>query len=118
MKIDLSQFAEKEEPDFIVALGLDEYARKTLSICPCRDGLDSAMDSLAEEAQKNGLLLRRDRHLVLKDKDGLMPYLVAELERNSYAVRTMKLKELGRKIRREMIQELNERLGVSGATDV
>jgi hypothetical protein len=110
MDIDLSQFAEKEEPDFIVALGLDEYARKTLTICPCREGLDSAMDCLAEEAQKNGLLLRRDRHLVLKDKDGLTPHLVAELERNSYAVRTMKLKELGKQLRREMIQELNERL--------
>ena len=111
MQIDLTQFKETtEEPDFMIAFGLNEYAEKTLTICPCREGLEDVMATLADEAQKNGLLLRHDHHIVLKDKEGLMSYLVAQLRVNLHTVKVMKLKELGRKIRREMIQELNERL--------
>ena len=111
MQIDLTRFKETtEEPDFIVAFGLDEYAEKTLTIYPCREGLQDVMACLAEEAQKNGLLLRRNPFFVLKDKEGLMPYLVAQLRVNLHTAKVMKLKEFGKQLRREMIQELNERL--------
>jgi len=119
MQIDLTQFKETtEEPDFMIAFGLNEYAENTLTICPCREGLEDVMATLAEEAQKNGLLLRHDHHLVLKDKEGLMPYLVDRLRASLHTVKVMRLKDLGKQLRREIIQELNERLGVPGATDV
>lgn len=111
MQIDLSRFKETtEEPDFIIAFGLDEYAEKTLTIYPCREGLQEVMTCLAEEAQKNGLLLRRNPSFVLKNKDGLMSYLVAQLRANLHTVKVMRLKDFGKQLRREMIQELNERL--------
>jgi hypothetical protein len=118
MKIDLSQFAEEQkEPDFIIAFGLNEYAQKILKVFPCREGLEGVMEALVEEAQRNGLLLHSPpRGPELKDKEGLMAALVAQLE-NSYTVKVMKLRDLGKKIRRDLVQELSERLGAPGVAD-
>jgi hypothetical protein len=119
MQIDLSQFEEKnEEPDFLIAHGRNEYAERILVIFASRAELNESIAELGDEAEKQGLLLSRiDNHYItLKEKEGLLTYLVSQIEEAGHTVKAVKLAEWGKSLMVAKMQLF--RVGDRVATEV